>query len=40
MLDDAEGWKNILCVVELCKPDIIFWDSFMSFHEKDENKAT
>ena len=40
MLDDPEGWKNILCVVELCKPDIIFWDSFMSFHEKDENKAT
>ena len=40
MLDDPEGWKNILRVIELCKPDIIFWDLFMSFHEKDENKAT
>ena len=40
MLDDPEGWKNVLSLVKLYKPDIIFWDSFMSFHEKDENKAT
>ena len=40
MLDDSEGWLNVLSLVRMCKPDIIFWDSFMSFHEKDENKAT
>lgn len=40
MLDNAEGWKNVQRIVKLYKPDIIFWDSFMSFHEKDENKAT
>ena len=40
MLDDSEGWLNTLSIVRLCKPDIIFWDSFMSFHERDENKAT
>ena len=40
MLDDSEGWLNTLSIMRMCKPDIIFWDSFMSFHEKDENKAT
>ena len=39
MLDDPEGWKNVISLVKMYKPDIIFWDSFMSFHEKDENKA-
>ena len=40
MLDDAEGWQNVLRIVDMYKPDIIFIDTFSSFHERDENKAT
>ena len=40
MLDDSEGWENILRLVKLHNPDIVFIDTLSSFHEKDENKAT
>lgn len=40
MLDDNEGWANILRYVDMFKPDIIFIDTFSAFHERDENKAT
>ena len=40
MLDDPEGWKNVLRLVDMYTPDIIFIDTFSSFHERDENKAT
>ena len=40
MLDDTEGWKNICRIVDMYKPDIIFFDSLVSFHEKDENKSS
>ena len=40
MLDDAEGWQNVLRLVDMYKPDIVFFDTFSSFHEGDENKAT
>ncbi len=40
MLDDSEGWQNILRAVDMCNPDILFIDTFSSFHERDENKAT
>ena len=40
MLDDNEGWLNVLRLVDMYKPDIIFIDTFSSFHERDENKAT
>ena len=40
MLDDSEGWMNVLRLVDMYKPDIIFIDTFSSFHECDENKAT
>lgn len=39
-IDSDEGWKNIKRIVDMCKPDIIFFDTFSSFHDKDENKAT
>lgn len=39
MLDDPEGWNNILTLVDIHNPDIIFIDTLSSFHEKDENKA-
>ena len=39
MLDDKEGGENIKRLVDMYKPDIIFFDSFMSFHDRDENKA-
>lgn len=40
MLDDPEGWANILRYVDMFKPEIIFIDTFSAFHERDENKAT
>lgn len=40
MLDTAEGWRNVLRLVDMYKPDIVFFDTFSSFHEADENKAT
>ena len=40
MLDDPEGWQNVLRLVDMYKPDIVFFDTFSSFHEGDENKAT
>ena len=40
MLDDPEGWLNVLRLVDMHKPDILFIDTLSSFHEKDENKAT
>ena len=39
MLDDPEGWQNVLRLVDMYKPDIVFIDTFSSFHEGDENKA-
>ena len=40
MLDDPEGWQNVLRIVDMYKPDIVFIDTFSAFHERDENKAT
>ena len=40
MLDTEEGWENTKRILSMTKPDIAFWDTFTSFHEKDENKAT
>ena len=40
MLDDNEGWSNVLRYVDMFKPDIVFIDTFSAFHERDENKAT
>ena len=39
MLDNPEGWLNVLRLVDMYKPDIVFFDTFSSFHEGDENKA-
>ena len=39
-IDNKEGWKNILRLVEMYKPDIVFFDTLSSFHDKDENKAS
>ena len=40
MLHEEEGWFNTRMLIDIVKPDIVFWDTFSSFHEKDENKAT
>ena len=40
MLDEPEGLINIKRIIDMVKPDIIFFDTVMSFHSKDENKAT
>lgn len=40
MLDDSKGWANVLRTLDMTKPDIVFFDTFSSFHESDENKAT
>ena len=40
MLDNPEGWQNVLRLVDMYSPDIVFIDTFSSFHEGDENKAT
>ena len=39
MLDDEEGCANIKSAIDIFKPQIVFFDSLVSFHEKDENKA-
>ena len=39
MLDSDEGWNNILRLIDMFSPDILFIDSLISFHEKDENKG-
>lgn len=38
--NSKEGWANVTRLVDIHKPDIIFVDTFSSFHEKDENKAS
>ena len=40
MLHEKEGWYNTKIIIKSVNPDIVFWDTFSSFHEKDENKAT
>ena len=40
MLDSQEGIENIKDIINTVKPDIVFFDTFPSFHEKDENKAS
>ena len=40
MLDTPDGWDNIKRTVDIYKPDIVFFDTFSSFHDKDENKAS
>lgn len=40
MIDEDEGWRNVERLVEIYSPDIIFWDTFSSFHEADENKSS
>lgn len=39
MLDTKEGMKNTERLIEIYRPDIVFIDTFSSFHESDENKA-
>ena len=39
MLDEPEGWDNIMRLADMYKPDILFIDTLTSFHEKDENNA-
>ena len=39
MLDTREGMKNAERLINMYEPDIIFIDTFSSFHESDENKA-
>ena len=39
MLDKEDGRKHIEYFVEKNKPDIIFFDTFASFHNKNENKS-
>lgn len=40
MLSDEQGLKNIKSIIKQVKPDIVFFDTFPNFHEKDENKAS
>lgn len=39
MLDDKEGFENLVRLVDMFRPDILFIDTFSSFHDRDENKA-
>ena len=39
MLDDTQGLKNVIAIIEKEKPKIVFFDTFGSFHEADENKS-
>ena len=39
MLDTTGGLKNVERLIDMFKPDILFIDTFSSFHESDENKA-
>ena len=39
MLDDDNDWERVKMIINIEKPDIVFWDTFSSFHDKDENKA-
>ena len=40
MIDNQDGWYNVLRLVDIYKPDVVFFDTFSSFHDIDENKAT
>lgn len=40
MLDSAEGFINVKRIMKAHKPDLLVFDTFSSFHERDENKAT
>ena len=39
MLDQPEGIQNLERLIDMYTPDIVFIDTFSSFHESDENKA-
>lgn len=39
-LDNKSGFSNLEIYVRLLAPDLIFIDTFSSFHDKDENKAS
>ncbi len=39
MLDSQEGFYNVQELIDIHKPDCVFFDTFSSFHESDENKA-
>ena len=39
MLDEDNDWERVKMIINIEKPDIVFWDTFSSFHDKDENKA-
>ena len=38
ILDNPQGMANVKDIINTVKPDIVFFDSFISFHEKDTNK--
>ena len=40
MLDNSEGWRNVERLIDMSHPDLVIWDTFSSFHDKDENKAS
>ena len=40
MLDEDNDWERVKMIINIEKPDIVFWDTFSSFHDKDENKAS
>jgi len=39
MLDNPQGIENIKDIIYSVKPDIVFFDTFGFFHDKDENKG-
>ena len=39
MFDSKEGLDNVKKMIDMFSPDILFVDTFSSFHESDENKA-
>lgn len=39
MLDEGEGRENIERTIRMHRPDIIWFDTLSSFHNKDENKS-
>ena len=39
MLNEEDGLANVRRFIEVNKPDIVFFDTFMNFHDVDENRG-
>ena len=39
MLNEPDGLANVRRFIEVNKPDIVFFDTFMNFHDVDENRG-